>query len=385
MKYLLLFGALFIIMQSNLSAQLTINSQNWKTASGKDSIALLDLEIINFALGMGDFFDGEEISWEILVDINGMFYDNYYKATNQNFSSSSYYIDSLFDVLAYNRGVYRKDYYKKDEAGLHVLGYEYEAQSYFIGDLTFGPMDSISINNYHKVYDKPFQLYQFPISNGYVHQDSYVRDLNTNITVAGFGLNNALASKRSYVTLKDSVIGWGDLNVKYSTFESGKRDVLVLRRVINIQDSIFLNNQPAPAAFLAAFALEQGAVTTIYRYIILTSNLSSPMMVVTCTDENMNVATSASLNLSVFNPVSSVEDISTNIEIYPNPTQDFINVSVNDTDNYNSIQILNSLGTQVMELNSSVAISHHRIDISKLEAGVYFIKIGNKVEKFIKM
>ena len=386
MKQILLMFLLIAGVQLNLFSQLTINSNNWKIPVGKDSIGSINTVGLNQYISGGNFFNGEERTWLLDLDLTGMFYEYYQDSQNANFPTASYHIDSLFDVLAANRGVYRKDFYIVNNSGVQVLGYEYDAQSYFIGDLTFGPSDSISIDNYSVKYENPFQLYTFPISNSYSNKDSYVRNLNTRITVAGFGLNDAIASKRSYVDFQDSVIGWGKMNIVYAQYQSGDRDVLVLKRTIQVQDSIFLNNQPAPPQFLGAFNLTQGAITEIYRYIILTNDLSTAMMVVTCTDENMNAASSANFNLGVLTTISGVDNLeSSNLSIYPNPTQDFLNVKVEESDFSGSIQILNSLGNVVLEINSVNKDINQRIDISKLNSGIYFIKIGNKVEKFVKM
>jgi len=133
--------------------------------------------------------------------------------------------------------------------------------------------------------------------------------------------------------------------------------------------------------------LQQGAVTEVYRYIMLSSNLRAPMMVVSFTDENMNVCSSATMNLSVLINPTSVEDnsIDSPLSIFPNPSHDFLNVNLPNDETISSIQILNSLGSIVYEVNNIQKInSNHRIDISNLEIGMYFIKIGNKVSKFIK-
>ncbi|MFA5512198.1 MAG: T9SS type A sorting domain-containing protein [Candidatus Kapaibacterium sp.] len=49
------------------------------------------------------------------------------------------------------------------------------------------------------------------------------------------------------------------------------------------------------------------------------------------------------------------------------------------------IQIFDVLGIEVMSIGSGLYQSQQRIDISHLPAGVYFVKIGDKVEKFVKM
>ncbi len=383
--YLVLF---VVFTNINLYSQLSLNSSNWKAEPGIDSLGGLDINIINQVLAIDkEFFYGDNIDWELPLEVIGNYYDKYGQPNNQTFQDASYYIDSLFDVLAAYRGVFRKDYYKKSEEGIFIQGYEYDSQSYFIGDLTGGPGDSLSIGNYSKKYENAFQLYNFPVSAGYSHTDSYIRDLNTSMTIMAYGLNSAPASKRSYVTLQDTVVGWGTAKLIALGKESANNEVLIIKRKIIYLDSIFLYGQPAPAAFLSAFNLQQGAVTEVYRYIMLSSNLRAPMMVVSFTDENMNVCSSATMNLSVLINPTSVEDnsIDSPLSIFPNPSHDFLNVNLPNDETISSIQILNSLGSIVYEVNNIQKInSNHRIDISNLEIGMYFIKIGNKVSKFIK-
>jgi len=190
--YLILF---FVLANFNLYSQLSLNSSNWKAEPGVDTLGGLDVNIINQVLAIDkEFLYGEDIDWELPLEVIGNYYDKYGQPTNQTFQDASYYIDSLFDVLAANRGVFRKDYYKKSDEGIFIQGYEYNSQSYFIGDLTGGPGDSLAIGNYSKKYENAFQLYKFPVSAGYSHTDSYIRDLNTSMTITAFGLNNAPAS-----------------------------------------------------------------------------------------------------------------------------------------------------------------------------------------------
>jgi hypothetical protein len=96
-----------------------------------------------------------------------------------------------------------------------------------------------------------------------------------------------------------------------------------------------------------------------------------------------------------------------NIILYPNPASDFITISIPENSNHillgavenghKKIQIFNTLGLEVAQTPSSVISGNDggnltqtgasellRIDISHLPVGVYFVKFGNNVEKFIK-
>ena len=108
-------------------------------------------------------------------------------------------------------------------------------------------------------------------------------------------------------------------------------------------------------------------------------------------DETLNIVTYNSLSnnplKSITAAASSVLNIDTNdilnIKTYPNPTENFINLSVNHS-NY-SIYIYDILGGKILE-----TFETKKIDISNLETGTYFIKITNlnnnsaKAIKFLK-
>lgn len=68
---------------------------------------------------------------------------------------------------------------------------------------------------------------------------------------------------------------------------------------------------------------------------------------------------------------------SSGFSVYPNPASDFIMIDPKVTDKVN---IYNILGLDITPENIS-----GKFDISKFQSGTYFIKIGNKIEKFVKL
>ncbi|MCW5886420.1 MAG: T9SS type A sorting domain-containing protein, partial [Candidatus Kapabacteria bacterium] len=87
------------------------------------------------------------------------------------------------------------------------------------------------------------------------------------------------------------------------------------------------------------------------------------------------------------------------IVVSPNPASDFITISIPEINHrvnpmVDKVQIFDMLGIEVAQTPSSVnnmkntqtgASELLRIDVSHLPAGVYIIRIGNIVEKFVKM
>ncbi|HQZ78194.1 MAG TPA: T9SS type A sorting domain-containing protein, partial [Bacteroidia bacterium] len=80
-------------------------------------------------------------------------------------------------------------------------------------------------------------------------------------------------------------------------------------------------------------------------------------------------------------------DISENpyaINIYPNPTTDFINVKWNTGVKVARIKIFNISGKEVM--NQIVTEKYFQIDIRSFEKGIYFLSVNDSVfRKVVKM
>lgn len=76
------------------------------------------------------------------------------------------------------------------------------------------------------------------------------------------------------------------------------------------------------------------------------------------------------------------------IVITPNPAGDFITIQTSEvfeTSEVYNVHIFDILGIEVMSVGTGLDLSTQRIDISHLPTGVYFIRIGDKVEKFVKI
>jgi hypothetical protein len=77
-----------------------------------------------------------------------------------------------------------------------------------------------------------------------------------------------------------------------------------------------------------------------------------------------------------------------NFNIFPNPTRDFITIQTSEvlkTSEVSKVLIFDMLGLEVMSESIHPMTGSHRMNVEKLPAGVYFIRVGDKVEKFVKM
>jgi hypothetical protein len=73
--------------------------------------------------------------------------------------------------------------------------------------------------------------------------------------------------------------------------------------------------------------------------------------------------------------------------VYPNPASDFIEISVGANGRsplQSEIRFLNIFGQTVLSIGAIHELPV-RIDVSGLAPGMYFVRIGDKVIKFIKI
>jgi WD40 repeat protein len=85
-----------------------------------------------------------------------------------------------------------------------------------------------------------------------------------------------------------------------------------------------------------------------------------------------------------FDDVSVNEPFEPDRILYPNPTNDYINIIVQNIETIQEIGIYNIFGERVMTVETQNFVSLQKIDVSSLPPGVYFLKVGNaKPMKFM--
>lgn len=66
------------------------------------------------------------------------------------------------------------------------------------------------------------------------------------------------------------------------------------------------------------------------------------------------------------------------IQIFPNPAIDFIRITGLETNNIASIKIYNCFGKEI--ISKDLSVSTETIDVSQLQSGCYFLRVGNNGE-----
>jgi hypothetical protein len=132
-------------------------------------------------------------------------------------------------------------------------------------------------------------------------------------------------------------------------------------------NSSSLNNQPI---FTPQFTLSSPTPTT---YIIIASNNTYS------TSQSISIVDCSTLAAFI-----NENKLHTNISIYPNPVNEILNVESEVFNGKIEIKIVNVLGNLVMKEEFKIKTDATQINVSTLPRGIYYIKVGNEVGKFVK-
>ncbi|MBE2189441.1 MAG: T9SS type A sorting domain-containing protein [Desulfobulbaceae bacterium] len=110
--------------------------------------------------------------------------------------------------------------------------------------------------------------------------------------------------------------------------------------------------------------------------------------------EQMCSAHAISLEVQCLLEASVNDVIANSLMIYPNPTSDYLVIHLHDinptvnrmAENTDiEVQIFNVLGAEIQNFTSSLSVGDKvRVNVSDLQHGAYFVKIGNRFVPFVK-
>ncbi|MEO6831934.1 MAG: T9SS type A sorting domain-containing protein [Chitinophagaceae bacterium] len=245
--------------------------------------------------------------------------------------------------------------------------------------LTGGANDSIVFNQQNIVYSSAKTNIVFPSTAGTTNISNYSWDLNFNLSVSAYGLNNTPGVKRTYSTLTDTVKGWGKMRVKNSLGQaSGYMDVLAIKYIYQQVDSFFLGGAPAPTALVTAFGLVQGQVSLQYYISYYRAGELTPLLSEVYTDNTYSTVSSAHTHAARLAPAAtSVQSLSQAnlVKVFPNPAiNGAFNIQTEVIGKAFSYELVNSIGQKVASANLPLANGRAAIQLNQ-PTGVYYLSI----------
>ena len=256
-----------------------------------------------------------------------------------------------------NIPLYSEYYSHKDANGVFRIGSYKLPQSVGVGSLSGNATDTISFPGNNSIFANPGYLIKFPATYGSTWSDEYVYEVDYNITVAAFGLNNTPGQRKQYCTQTDTVVGSGNLILPAGNGVSLPIQVILVKRSIFYLDSTFLNGSPAPPALLNAFGLTQGSTSVQNVYSFYAADFERPVLqfemsadwksIVTSLNNTYYTSTGIEQNLNINNLSTIVS------KVYPNPVKsgEILNISLNNNHPISEFRLLSIEGKEVFYQN----------------------------------
>ena len=212
---------------------------------------------------------------------------------------------------------------------------------------------------------------------------------NNEYQISGFATNNEIfKSNRNYLTILVNGRVIKNLNMQYAITDAyqtilpvGKYPVVVLS-IDCAYDLIDVNVHPSKLEirFTSEYDLRK-LITKSIKDAMLSSELLKFQKDETLATEDETDIYTSTLDSDAPIAVKVAEVVEkNNIVVYPNPADDVLNIQIDD--NQSEIVLYNSLGQVVRRIEA--LCGEAQIDIADLNAGMYFLKVGEKVEKVIK-
>ncbi len=206
-------------------------------------------------------------------------------------------------------------------AGIMEYGVNIQKSGYSLTPLTLGVTDSLIINQQNIVYTSPRKKIAFPATYMSSWTSTYSADFSFQVSLSLISLDHAPGVVRSFITQKDSVIGWGKMRVKdLSGSPSAYLNVLQVQTTIIKTDSFYINGSLAPLPLLSIFNLAQGRTDSTFLHNYYRAQEVTPLAEVRFSNGAYTTPRKATTHVQRLFELG-VADINNNarVNIYPNP------------------------------------------------------------------
>ena len=240
------------------------------------------------------------------------------------------------------------------------------------------------------IYPGLYDQLKFPLA----YQDqwtlNYRQDVDFELTVATFGLNQTPGKNARYFTQVREVVGEGTVRIPdINGTPSQPFDALLIKVLRTAIDSTFLGGSPAPDPLLTTFGLTQGSVASDSFYVMYAPGFGGTVL-------SMNMDPGNQVSALFYRPAAarlgsqstSVEDlIKTNVTSAPNPVKagSYVYINTQIPVSVNSVQVFSLTGQMIYEKRQDLQTeSNFSVLIPEnTQAGIYFVNLKDSEGKII--
>ncbi|WP_421753328.1 T9SS type A sorting domain-containing protein [Croceimicrobium sp.] len=284
------------------------------------------------------------------------------------------------------------EFYNLNASGFYVAAFYVDAYSENLAVFTGGANDALVIPQQRQIFQDSLHIVRFPVNAQSSWSDANNRIVNFNLTVSGFGLNQAPGYFKNTDQQTRTVVGEGQIIIPD---EMGNVlapvDVYMIDVLLTSTDSIFLGGLPAPPALMNAFGLTQGASST-QHFVVFYAKNGSGYPIVSYNLDGLNNIVGFFYRPYVARNALGIgleENLTAKIQVYPNPIQsgETLSIALENENDLGQIEILSLNGQLLSQINrSEIATSGKQINIlPPAHPGLYLVQIKNQNGEVLKM
>lgn len=362
----------------NLAAQITIQKMDFPINTQNDTFNI----IINpDSLSKPD--RGSDLKWNYsMITDTSSFIRSYIAPDNAHFPGSDR--QTYFEILigpGISLDIWQQ--YENTDDGFNYSGLYSPADTFPLGQVTFNNNDTFYWHE--QIITEPLMLLGYPLEENAVFTSEATHQLDFTISLAMFGFNRSPGNLITHYNLIDSVVAWGSLRLPFNDSGTTKEiEVLLLKRYFKTIDSIYIDDEPAPGAFLTMTGMTQGEISEAWTYVFYRKGYGSELLYLNCDNMECDQIISGYYDSQGLEeePSVSVDNIFTQkdlIFIYPTlvkNNQIYINVTPDISGGVFTIYDVH--GRTIQEEVLSKEGSHMVILDSQIQSGIYIYSISGE-------
>ncbi len=380
MKYTSVFIIAFILFSLQGGAQITIENYNYLTPATETTTLQTS---INSNVKLPSTGPDQSWNYSNLTDTVFTTAIDYMPPASSLFSHATrYYIDSFnFDAFY----LYIKQYQLNDTSSFSDYGYSVDSQYFDLTYYTGNKGDFLAFLSQNQFKHGEYYI-KYPATANSAWSSSTGSALNFILNIPSYGYKNTPGKRVRNTTVKDSVVGWGNMIVPFShdgSFVASQScGVLMVRETVIASDSFYLNGQPANPILLKSLGLTNPTISPTFYYLFYRAGNSVPLITFYMDSSfKMVQYESYDVNHLTENGIGPNDNPSFSASIYPNPVNtSTINLTFyNPGNDQRSINITNCLGQvmQTMPLNETYGQVKVQVNLPPtLTNGLYFYTIS---------
>ncbi|MBS1782863.1 MAG: T9SS type A sorting domain-containing protein [Bacteroidetes bacterium] len=310
----------------------------------------------------------------------------YHKPATSAMSPNVTFADSMFYAINNNLRYSTSLMGGINATGIQYVGEQVARQAIPLASLTGGMNDSLVFLAQNSPYTSTFNKLKFPATMGSNWGSNYNFATNFTLSIAAYSMNNTPCQRKTFVTEKDTVVGWGKMRVlNKSGAVTGYQNVLMVKTYWSQSDSFFVGGSPAPLALLTAFGLTQGQVVAKFQYNFYRVGELLPLL---CAEYKDNTFSSTKVQtMSIHEDRlllgTGVNDLhaENSIIAYPNPiTNGVVNLRIKDQSVSSFDYSIINMSGQVVQKGQALANNGFaQLNSESLKvSGIYYVQLYNQ-------